>query len=127
MSNQFSLFSLQNKSISFPSLSNVFSLEGGSEMYGGGRLPSFGKVIHRGKRTAGWGKNAPTKGKQRAHLKDKCGSKCFLRPKNKGFPICSKSCSLNCRGLYAAKSRAGQYNYSRIESIASKLLDKYCR
>ena len=69
----------------------------------------------------GWKQKSPTRGEQRNLIKKKCGSKCFLRPKDNGFPICTSNCLFNCSGLNAAKSRAGQYNYTSIENKAQQI------
>ena len=69
----------------------------------------------------GWSQKSPTRGEQRNLIKKKCGSKCFLRPKDNGFPICTSNCLFNCSGLNAAKSRAGQYNYTSIENKAQQI------
>ena len=69
----------------------------------------------------GWKQKSPTRGEQRDLIKKKCGSKCFLRPKDNGFPICTSNCLFNCSGLNAAKSRAGQYNYTSIENKAQRI------
>lgn len=60
----------------------------------------------------GWHELAPRKGKERDELKAKCGDACFLRPEDNGFPICAalsrtkSPCTVDCRGLAAAKSRS---------------------
>lgn len=88
----------------------------------------------RGSRTRGWGKVAPKRGKQRNRLMSDCGSKCFLDPSHKAFPVCAKvtgrksrgSCELDCRGIEAAIIRAGQWGYKDIERNARKLYQMKC-
>ena len=73
----------------------------------------------RGSRTRGWAAAAPQRGKERQDLFKRCGAKCFLKPGDLGFPVClplreSKGCNVDCRGITAAKVRAGQYHYPII-------------
>jgi hypothetical protein len=75
------------------------------------------------KTTKGWGKRAPKTKKQREALLKRCGPGAFLDPKNLKYPIMPKSgkCVIDCQGLRAAKSRAGQYHHRKLERKASKL------
>jgi hypothetical protein len=78
---------------------------------------------------AGWGKDSPKPGKERHALKDKCGEKCFLLPKDEKFPICpklgiGKDCKEDRRGLIAAKIRAKQHGYDKVYAEADKKLQK---
>jgi len=56
----------------------------------------------------GWHKVAPKTQQQRRALKDRCGDKAFLQPKDLKYPIMAKSgpCVINCQGLLAAKNRS---------------------
>jgi hypothetical protein len=73
----------------------------------------------------GWSKMAPKKGKERNNMLKKCGSKCFLDPKNKKYPICAKgSCKVNKKGLHAAYSRSREWHHEKIASKARKKLNK---
>jgi len=57
----------------------------------------------------GWAKVSP-KGRARTVMKKRCGNRCFLVPKKKSFPICSKgTCRVNKKGVYAAYVRAKQW------------------
>ena len=76
----------------------------------------------RGSRTRGWAAMAPQRGKERTKLSQKCGSKCFLMPKEKKFPICASKCNVSCRGLLSAKIRASQYKYKGVAQKATKLM-----
>jgi hypothetical protein len=83
-----------------------------------------------GSSTRGWAAAAPQKGRERSELKAKCGDQCFLKPDNKGFPICpaprlGQGCKVDCRGIIAAKVRAGEWNYKHVEEAAAKLAKKY--
>lgn len=71
----------------------------------------------------GWTKMlSPRTQSERRKLKARCGSKCFLRPSTNSFPICAKnSCTYNCKGLLAAKTRARQFKYTSIASKAQRL------
>ena len=69
----------------------------------------------------GWAKRSPKRGKQREHMLRTCGPDCFLRPKDKGFPICESNCEFSCPALAAAISRAGQYKYTSIQNKARKI------
>jgi hypothetical protein len=80
----------------------------------------------RGSTTKGWGAEAPRRGTARHELYQKCGSKCFLNPKEEKFPICSKSCDIDCRGVHAAYQRARQYKHEDIAEKASSLLKRDC-
>ena len=71
--------------------------------------------------STGWSQKSPTRGDQRNLIKKKCGNKCFLRPKDNGFPICTSNCAFDCSGLKAAKNRARQYNYTSIENKAKSI------
>jgi len=81
-----------------------------------------------GSRTRGWAAVAPQRGKERTKLSQKCGSKCFLIPKEKKFPICGSlrttggKCNVSCRGLLSAKIRASQYKYKGVAQKATKLM-----
>ena len=63
----------------------------------------------------------------RASYQKKYGSRCFLRPRNRSYPICSHG-KIDCNGL-----RAAQY-YLRLNKKTNKLLKrarnltrKYCK
>lgn len=74
----------------------------------------------------GWSKLSPNKS-QRREMLDMCGDKCFLLPREKKFPICAKgTCTVNCRGISAAKIRASQYKYNLVVDKANRLQRKLC-
>ena len=79
----------------------------------------------RGSLTRGWKKEAPkTKGDRRKELA-KCGSKCFLDPKNLAYPVCAKgSCRPTLKGVQAAYQRASQQHRYDIAAKAKRLLAK---
>ena len=58
---------------------------------------------------AGWNSLSPNT-HERTIMKQKCGSRCFLGPKNeKCFPICAKgTCKIKAKGVMAAYMRARQ-------------------
>jgi hypothetical protein len=92
------------------------------------RLHSSRRVAKSASRSV-WGMMAPKPEKQRQSLRKKCGTKCFLRPEDNGFPVCSartRGCGFNCKGLFAARARAIQYNYGDIEKKADALIKKHC-
>ena len=71
----------------------------------------------------GWGVAAPRGMRERRSLARRCGAKkCFLRPSNLGYPICSYrgGCKVDCRGLSAARYRAGQMGASSILAKANR-------
>ena len=70
----------------------------------------------------GWSKRAPKTKKQRDALFQRCGSAAFLDAKNLKYPVMAKSgpCVLDCAGIRAALSRAGQYKPS-LKPKAKKL------
>jgi len=72
----------------------------------------------------GWKKAKPRKVSQRRRVADKCGAeRCFLRPSNLGYPICStrSGCKPDCRGLLAAYSRAKANKAYRISAKARRI------
>lgn len=86
----------------------------------------------RGSDTRGWAALSPKKGKERNELMKQCGSRCFLSPKDKAFPICPKclkgkdgkkkcECATDCRAVVAAKVRAKEWKYDHIAEAADKL------
>ena len=71
----------------------------------------------------GWKKISPKTKSERKGVYSRCGSKCFLSPKNLKFPICSKSsCKISQKGVLAALARARQYHY---DNIIQKALSKF--
>uniref|UniRef100_A0A6C0K5P4 Uncharacterized protein n=1 Tax=viral metagenome TaxID=1070528 RepID=A0A6C0K5P4_9ZZZZ len=76
-----------------------------------------------------WGQNKPDSVGQRRELFNQCGESCFLipDPNNLKFPICNKTmpCTYNCRGLRAAKSRAGEWKYKKVLQRAHQLSDRF--
>ena len=75
--------------------------------------------------TKGWKKSAPKLLSERRSLKKKCGTKCFLSPKDLKFPICKKnSCKVDCKGLVAAKVRSNQFKYKSIAKRADSMIKK---
>ena len=85
-----------------------------------------------GNKMKGWKGAAPKRGTEREALKAKCGSECFLKPDSNGFPICQKlrsgsnsSCKVDCRGIIAAKVRAGIWDYKDVQEAAEMLSKKY--
>lgn len=72
----------------------------------------------------GWSDVKPGRS-ERHELKNKCGDKCFLDPKNEKYPICPKysygKCNIDCRGLLAAKIRASQWHQTKIADQANQL------
>jgi len=89
------------------------------------QIPKQG--VGKGVRTRGWAAEAPSRGRQRSELKEKCGSKCFLKSDTMAFPICPKcynaicDCQIDCRGLTAAKARARQFGYTDVTEAIAKL------
>ncbi len=79
----------------------------------------------RGSAVRGWKKQSPNRLERRSMI-SKCGSACFLDPKNLKYPICEKrSCKCSCKGIVAAKVRASQYKNSKVRQLADKLINKY--
>jgi len=68
-----------------------------------------------------WGAKKPNTQAERKELKKKCGSKCFLSPKDLKFPICGTDCVEDCNALVAAKIRGAQWGYA---SAISPRLEK---
>jgi len=83
---------------------------------------------------AGWGAAKPSRGRQRRQLKKVCGAKCFLRPEDNGYPVCQKchnaqcDCTIDCRGLKAARMYAVRYKAANIQQAAEDLMARLdCR
>ncbi len=62
-------------------------------------------------------------------MKKKCGSRCFLLPSKLKFPICDEDCSINPRGVIAAKIRSRQWrskskSYKQVTVKADRLINK---
>ena len=96
-----------------------------------GRASHRGSSKGRGSATRGWGVDKPQRGVERHELHDQCGSKCFLRPATEGFPICprlesGRGCTVDCRGVHAAYTRARQYHYDDVADKAAHILEKKC-
>lgn len=107
----------------------------GSRVNRGGRtteaekitLPRTGRPTGKAK---GWASSSPRRGTERTQLKAKCGEECFLKPDVNGFPVCAalregKGCKVDCRGIIAAKLRAGEWKYEHVREVADKLAKKY--
>lgn len=73
----------------------------------------------KGGRTRGWRADSPKKGRERHSMRHRC-PECFL-VKPEGFPVCDKNCNYDCRGVTAAKVRAGQYHYPEAKAKAERL------
>lgn len=82
------------------------------------------RATNRGARTVkGWASRAPkTKGEREA-LYARCGAAAFLDPANRAYPVMAKSgpCVVDCKGLRAAKSRAGQQHKRKLRAKADRL------
>jgi len=77
-----------------------------------------------------WVEKKPKSKKERQFIKENCGDFCFLLSNQNKFPICNKTlpCKINCKGLKAASSRAGQWKYKEIlekSKALTKELDCY--
>jgi len=76
----------------------------------------------------GWRKQAPKTLQQRRRLLKKCGREAFLKPDTLAFPIMAartRTCSVSCKGLLAAKARAGQFGHRRLEAKAQRLGERH--
>lgn len=79
----------------------------------------------------GWGKRAPkTRGARRA-LYAACGQGAFLEPNHRDpglskYPVMTRQCVLDCRGLQAAASRAAQQGARRVAREAKRLQSWAC-
>ncbi len=75
----------------------------------------------------GWAKLSPKKGTQRHEMMEKCGKKCFLDPKNEGYPICAYTdrpvCKIDYAGVLSAYVRSRQWKHEKVSTLAKKLLD----
>jgi len=90
--------------------------------------PKYVKSPNRSRPTKGWRQISPKLKSERIKLMDKCGSYCFLSPKNMQFPICSKKmdCKRRCSGILSVKVRASQWKYTDIAKKADKLWRENC-
>lgn len=88
---------------------------------------SVKRSIGRGGRTRGWREASPKRGVERSAMKKKCGSKCFLSPKNNGYPICAvNTCKPDCRGIISAKVRSAQFKDKSVLALAKKMEKRFC-
>lgn len=73
-----------------------------------------------------WSARAPKTMRQRRALLARCGRRAFLDPANLKYPVMAKSgrCVVDCEGLRAAKSRAGQHHKRKIKSKASRMASR---
>ena len=71
--------------------------------------------------SSGW-KNMSPKNHERTVMRKKCGSRCFLGPKDETcFPICAKhTCKINKKGLLAAYIRGRQYGSKKMKPHTHK-------
>jgi hypothetical protein len=68
--------------------------------------------MRRNVKWSGW-KNEKPSYHQRTIMRQRCGSKCFLGPKN-SFPICKKNtCKISKKGLYSAMIRAREWRKTK--------------
>lgn len=83
---------------------------------------------YRSRPSKGWDKSKPKKRSDRKKLSKRCGSKCFLSPKDLKYPICSKSgdCAIQCSGLVAAKARSAQHKRTDVYQKADRMLKRHC-
>jgi len=94
------------------------------------------KVNYTNKKIAsGWHKDKPHTKKERSIAIKKNGSKCFLRPSEKKYPICDKKGNYDCRGIIAAKfwadtaetkarkrpDKKRPYSFKKISNNAKKI------
>lgn len=115
--------------------SYVTNPETGRQIVVGG--PTYNRLSKKrvGSATRGWGDAAPRKGPERRKLYHECGPKCFLLPNPSApgyskFPVCRKcqnqhcSCSIDRRGVIAAKIRASQWGYPGVRRKADILINR---
>jgi hypothetical protein len=77
------------------------------------------KAFNTSHKLAGWKAASPKKGPQRRAMLGKCGPSCFLDPANLKYPICDANCSVDPRGILAAKHRAAQFGHPDLVSKAN--------
>ena len=70
----------------------------------------------------GW--RAPSTKSERRKMREKHGAKCFLRPKELKYPVCTRRGNLSCGGLLAAKRRAAQYDHPKLAAKADRMAKK---
>lgn len=79
--------------------------------------------------TTYWSQIAPKRGHDREKLISGCGSRCFLMPRERKFPICRRcgelscTCRPDCSGLRAAIIRSAQWGYPGVNREAKRLFD----
>ena len=61
----------------------------------------------------------------RTSYKKKYGSRCFLKPRTKTYPICSRG-RVDCKGLRAASYYIRLNKVKRLTQKLKKLRNKYC-
>jgi len=82
-------------------------------------------------RSRAWSSRSPKRGNDRNQLMEECGSKCFLKPDTKGFPICPKCqlgdgaciCKIDPGAVFSAKIRAAQYGYPEVVKMVDKIIE----
>ena len=74
-------------------------------------------------------KNVPWRAHKRTIMRKKCGSKCFLGPKECNcFPICDPdTCKINKKGIWAAYIRAREYGSTKMRSTKQHTKKVYQR
>ena len=74
-------------------------------------------------------KNVPWHAHKRTIMRKKCGSKCFLGPKECNcFPICDPdTCKINKKGIWAAYIRAREYGSTKMRSTKQHTKKVYQR
>ena len=90
------------------------------------------KLAKKSRPSKGWKMMSPQKGRERNRLMQDCGSKCFLEPRSKGFPVCQAnrtrtaktSCKIQCSGLLSAYVRSREWKHSKTSQKALRLAKK---
>lgn len=62
----------------------------------------------------------------RTSYKKRYGSRCFLRPRNKAYPICTKG-KIECKGINAALYYARLNKEKGVARKAQTLKKKFCK
>jgi len=62
----------------------------------------------------------------RTSYKKRYGSRCFLRPRDNAYPVCTKG-KISCKGIHAALYYARLNKENGVLQKAKTLKNKYCK
>ena len=65
----------------------------------------------------------------RKKMRKECGGRCFLKPKEEKYPICSggNNCKISCKGLFSAMRIARIQKDEKVLNKAIKVFKQNCK